>query len=408
MHYCFFIIRKRAEYFNIERVRKAHDAEIRFILIVTEQNQGLIDTDFKKNMHDVHVVKEINFETCSEIIKDRTGLKDLNGKASIVCTDEPLLITAARLREYFNIKGARPCQYVPFLKKSTMKQILSAKNVKVPKFMDFDGINTAKALPEYHDHINSILGSPYVVKPLASGGSTHVAKIGDHKELGTWYAKHFAAETEYEVNEYVPGDMYHCDSFIVDGEVKASAVYKYFYPCLDFLSGLPLGSVPLDKGSKLYNEILKFNHQVVDILRPPNGATHLEVIVNDNSEIVFIEIGARPVGGSATLINEKNYKINWYELTLRSELGLDLDFTVKEDLYHSVVYLSTYPGIVRSLNVPALKGRSEIKWFIKAGDKIDKFPSSIVEGASAVISFYNSNYSELLSDFELLKHHKPY
>lgn len=408
MRYCFFIIRKRAEYFNIESVIKENGAGTRFILIVAEQNQGSIDADFKKSMHNIHVVKEISFGTCSEIIKEETGFNDLNDKACIVCTDEPLQMTVARLREHFNMKGAKPWEYVPFAKKSTMKQILSAKNIKVPKFMGFDGVNTAKALPEYHDHINSILGSPYIIKPLASGGSTHVAMISDHNDLETWYAKHFAVDIEYEVNEFISGDMYHCDSFIVDGEIKFSAVYKYFYPCLDFLSGLPLGSLPLDQGSKLYEEILSFNHEVIDALRPPNGATHLEVMINDNSEIVFIEIAARPVGGSATLINEKNYKINWYELTLRSELGLDLDFTVQEDLYHSVVYLSTYPGVVSSLNVPALKSRSEIKWFIKPGDKIDKFPSSIVEGASAVISFYNSNYSELLSDFELLKRHKPY
>ena len=405
MKYCFFIIKKRAAYFNIEKILKGSNT--RFILIAPEGN--LIDADFKKNMHSCHIVKDFNLEECIKLIKKETKCNNLKDKAVIVCTDEALLMTAAKIREYFNIKGARPYQYVSFKNKRIMKQILTSSGIKTPKFIDFDGVNTINNLKDYHEYINSILdGALYLVKPLASGSSIGVAIIKNYLDLKKWYLKYFDPNDEYGIDEFIPGEMYHCDSFSLNGKIKFVSVYKYLYPNLDFLSGKPLGSAPLNKASKLYKNIIEFNRKTLKALRPPNGATHLELMINKKNDITFIEIGSRPPGASIVGSIEKNYGINLYELTLRNELGLELNFKPKENLYHGWVYLSTYPGTVRSLNVPKLRSKMDITWLIKPKDKIKKSPSSVMDGISAKLDIYNPKYNDLLKDCELLKEHKPY
>ena len=408
MEHCFFLTRKRDSYFNIEKVLSEYSGDISLELIVDSEHEKFITQNFKEHLNGFYVIDELSFEACREVIESSIGRTDVNGKSSIVCTDEPSLIIAAKLREYFNIEGAKPHRYVPFENKRIMKQILAARGIKIPNFVDFNGVLTAKSLSSYHDYIVSTVDTPYIVKPIASGGSQRVGLIRDYGELKKWYSKNFSADIAFEINEFIYGKMYHCDSFIVDGEIKFSAVSEYMYPCLEFVCGKPLGSFPLDENDELYGKILKFNSVVLEALNIPDGASHLEVIVTPNGDIIFIEIGARPPGAVVCFMHEKNYGINLYEMILRYELGMDIDFTVKGNPFFAWVYLSTYPGTIKSINEPVFNSDADIRWHVKNGDVIGNFPSSIISGSSAHILLHNPDYKGLLADIDMLRDYVPY
>lgn len=406
MKYCFIIANSRLDYFNIDKV--AADAkDVRFVLIIESHFLPKVSANFKKYCHNILALDAIEYNLCQESIQS-LQISSVNlHKSCIVCTDEKSLITAAKLREFFGIDGARVYQHVPFSSKRLMKQILSVSGITVPRFVDFNGELTKTALQEYHNSLKNLFKNSYVVKPLDGGGSADTAIIDNYSDLLNWYNKFYSSNDNYTAEEHIGGTFYHCDSFVVDKKIKFVAAFEYLFPNLDFTFGKPIGGFPLQKDSELANKILEFNQKVLDALQPPDGALHLEFFIK-NQKIVFIEIGARPGGKTIVLCHEKNSGINLYEYTLRHELKMPLDFKIKENLFHAWVSLAQSPGVVRKLNIPKLDSKIDIDWKIKVGDKIEKYPSSLKDGVAADIILFNPDYSKLIKDINTLRTHPAY
>lgn len=388
MKKCTFIVNSRHSYFNLDKLSIDDWA---FHLIIEKNYSENVSVPFLERMQQVDVVDVIDVASCIDLIPPDT--------ACVVCCDENLLLIAAKLRALLNIKGAKPGDYIPFSSKRIMKQILAALDIAVPKFFDFDGDMGAEPL---HQMASRILGNTYIVKPLNGASSKGVGKISRLEDLEAWFCKSFQREESYTVEEFIDGDMYFCDSFVLNGEITFSEVSKYLYPCLDFVKGKPLGAYPIKN-----QDVLNFNEEIIRALKPPNGALHMECMIQ-NGKLFFIEIGARPPGKTAVLVHEKNYGVNLYEATLKTELGLPYDFKIQEDLYHSWIVLSSYPGVVHKLNPPKLRSEMTLDWAIKEGDVIDSYPSHINHAHSAFLELYSKNYEDLLADIEILKVHKPY
>ncbi|MBN2478761.1 MAG: ATP-grasp domain-containing protein [Parachlamydiales bacterium] len=409
MRYCFILAVSRFSYYNIEKILRDLPEKINFVLIVDEEHQKNVPDSFKTHLSNIFVIEKIDFEICKQIIKSQRKKGNYNPKDSIVCADEKSLITAAQLREYFNLSGPKPYEYVPFSSKRIMKQILSIANVKVPKFVDFEGILTKNELSKYHFSLYDLFKGPYVVKPLDGGGSEDTAIIKNFENLQKWYDKSFSYKNNYTAEQYIEGTFYLCDSFVYNKQIKFTEISEYLCPNLNFTFGFPIGAIPLRKNTQLRERALNLNKEVVKALNPPNGGLHLEFFVEKQSnELIFLEIGARPPGKNICFMHEKNFDVNLYELTLRCELGLPLNINLKENLYHSLIHLACYPGIVNKLNPPKLKSHTEIAWHIKINDNISRYPLSLKEGVAADILLQNTNYDELLEDFYMLKTHKPY
>ena len=407
MRYCFIMANSRLGYFNIEKVFSDVGSNTRFVLIVAKQFLNHVPENFKKCMFCILPIDEVKFELCKEGIESLKVNPNELSMSCIACTDEKSLITAAELREHFDMNGTRVYQHVPFSSKRIMKQVLSICGVNVPKFVDFDGKNTKTALSEYHCYLKNLFGGSYVVKPLDGGGSADTAIVKDYPNLLNWYNNFYSNADSYTAEEFIGGTFYHCDSFVVNKEAKFAAVFEYLYPNLDFTFGKAIGGFPLLRNSELSNRALQFNNEVIKALEPPDGALHLEFFIKDQ-KIVFIEIGARPGGKTIVLCHEKNSGINLYEYTLRHELKLPLEFNIKENPFHSWVSLAKSPGIVKKLNVPVLNSKADIDWKIKIGDKIESFPSSLKDGVAADIILFNPDYDKLIEDVNILRTHKAY
>ncbi len=403
MRYCFIIANSRLDYFNLVNVKAEMSVETGFILITDRQGTANIERSFKSSLYTRHVLDEINYNDCRDILN--LYLKNNDNRHCIVCTNEKLLMICARLREIFKIHGAKPYQYIPYISKRQMKQVVSRAGVSVPDFIDFDGINSCRNLTEYHSFIYSTLG-PYVIKPLDGGGSEDTVIVKEYKDIEYWYKTSFKQNEEYTAERYIKGTFYLCDSFIYNGEIKFAEVSRYLSPNLDFTKGLPLGGYPL-RDNSLKNKALTLNEKVIKAMHTPDGAAHMEFF-EENGNLVFIEIGARPPGKSVVNCHKLNFGINLYELTLRYELGLYLNFTGDVNLFHGWVCMPKIPGIVKKIEKPKLNSELSINWNIKVGEEIRHLPSSLKEGTAADIMCYNKNLQELISDMESLKNYKLY
>ncbi len=405
MKYCFIISNARLDYFRIEKIMKELENPPEFILIFSNRTSHNIPDSFCNKMKEVFRVDLQDFETCKGII-DKFITKDCT--ASIVCTDEVLLQTAAELRQYYYLQGPLPYEYIPFNNKTTMKHILNAGGVRTPRFIDLDFKSAYNNLKEYHRFISGLLQSPYIIKPVNSGACEGIGKIREENDLIDWYTTVYQQDLEYTAEEFIEGIAYHCDSFVVNKEILFQGVCQYMVPCLDFLSGKNIGSYLIDKNTLLYRKIIEFNERVIELMQPPDGATHLEFFINFDEELIFLEIGARPPGKKACLCYEKSYGMNLYELTLRRALGLMLPNEIEMNRPSGCITFSSSPGTITQLNLPLLKSKTEWDWRIQVSHEILAYPSCINEGIAAELFIYNDCYKELMDDIAILKDYKVY
>lgn len=136
-----------------------------------------------------------------------------------------------------------------------------------------------------------------IVKPLNSQGSKGVARLNpsNFQEL-TSIAFRESRGHGVLLEEFIEGDEFSVEAFVIDGTVHNLAVTrKFHYPqneCIDNRNTY-LGDIPLDLENRLYS----VNSEVISILGLRTGSTHGEYKVHGD-RIVLMEIAARGGGGN--------------------------------------------------------------------------------------------------------------
>jgi hypothetical protein len=101
------------------------------------------------------------------------------------------------------------------------------------------------------------------------------------------------------LEQFVPGDVYHVDGLVDNGEVLFSMAHKYGKPPLSVYAG---GGVfmtrSLDRESEESSALVALNKQVLNAMGLVRGATHSEYIKSHaDGQLYFLENAAR-VGGA--------------------------------------------------------------------------------------------------------------
>lgn len=230
----------------------------------------------------------------------------------LIALSEFTLEIAARVRQTLNIPGHGPDEVAVYRDKARMKEILQAKGLRVPPFARCQSVEQAL-------HFAREIGFPLIVKPVDGAASMGVEKVEDEPALRNLLNN--IELSRYEIEGFMHGQTYHIDGFAdVDGSVPFQVVSRYINSCLDFAKAQPLGSVIVQK-SALRTRIEAFSKQILQALNLRCTAFHLEIFVERDDSLVFLEIGAR-VGGSEVphLIN-KVFGVNLYEHWLRRLAG---------------------------------------------------------------------------------------
>ena len=114
------------------------------------------------------------------------------------------------------------------------------------------------------------------------------------------------------LEDYVPGEVYHVDSLVADGEVVFAVASKYGRPPLDVSHGGGVFMTRLlpDEGEDA-QAILEMNEKLQEGLGLERGAAHTEFIKGQDGQFYFLETAAR-VGGANI------------HLMIRAATGIDL------------------------------------------------------------------------------------
>lgn len=234
------------------------------------------------------------------------------GLDRIIALNEEDLTVASELREELDIPGERPDNTIRFRNKLVMKEVIRNNNLPAPEFTH---IRNATALLEKY-------GFPIVLKPLAGFSSKGVYIPRNPEELK--YAIDEITKAgefdRYECEQYIDGEIFHLDGFMLQNALQFCQVYQYYNSCFDFANGKPVGVTMVDNPQKI-STLTDFAVRVFNALQLTDGPFHLELFIGKDGVARFLEMGARVGGAFVAQCIEKRWGINLYEQTLAWQIN---------------------------------------------------------------------------------------
>lgn len=240
----------------------------------------------------------------------------------VVSTDEYSLCLAANVRESLGLPGLSLNDSLKFRDKVIMKEALKDTSVRIPKVYSQEEVCSGN------------IYFPVVAKPRSYAGSKGVEIIKNQHELNEYLSlnseivlDHSPQFDEFSMNqiefeEHIEGDIFHIDGLVYKGKMVFCSASRYIQTCLDFMRGVPMGSVR----EKSDQEQVKWNHFAQDVctqMNVPDGAFHLEAFLTPEGERIFLEIGARPGGSLVVPVVERSFGFNLDLAHLQCCLGVE-------------------------------------------------------------------------------------
>ena len=210
----------------------------------------------------------------------------------IVALDDYDVATAASLREHLRLPGLGESQARYFRDKLGMRTQAAAKGIRVPAFTPVFNYD------QLRDYMAAIT-PPWVLKPRFEAGAVGIRKL--HDSEGVWRALDELGDQQsfYLLEQFVPGDVYHVDALLWDGEVVFAVSSRYGEPPLSVTQGGGIFNTRLLPRDS--DEFRATTEMAADLFRAfglPRGVTHTEFIrAHADGQFYFLETAAR-VGGA--------------------------------------------------------------------------------------------------------------
>ncbi|MGW4793262.1 ATP-grasp domain-containing protein [Nonomuraea sp. NPDC004297] len=236
-----------------------------------------------------------------------------NGIRGIVALHEKMVLMAARLRTVHGLPGLQLDTALLFRDKVWMKRAVRAHGVTVPDFQALDDEGDLAAVDWSRGR--------HVIKPRRGVGSNQIYIVGSPATAREVWRRIGAPAGTYEIEEFIAGDMFHCEGIVQDGRVLHTSVGQYHARPGDAAPGAMAGSYLLPDG-ELARRIAGMHERVVAALGFGSGVTHLEVFHTPQDRLVFCEIAARPGGGGIDRMVLRRHGVHLREAAIRIEAGL--------------------------------------------------------------------------------------
>jgi len=227
----------------------------------------------------------------------------------IVALDDYDVWTAANLREHLRIPGMGDTTVRYFRDKLAMRLKAQEHGFPVPGFvhvLNYDRINQFMAR----------VPPPWVLKPRFEASTIGITKIDTPDEFWSRLNTLGDKQSFYLLERYIPGDVYHVDSLVVDRQVVFTEAHQYGRPPLDvFHEGGISTTRTLPRGSEDELTLKGLSWQILDAFGLVQGVAHMEFIKGrDEGHFYFLETAARVGGANIVELIEGATGINlWRE-----------------------------------------------------------------------------------------------
>ena len=186
---------------------------------------------------------------------------------------------------------------------------------------------------------------PFVVKPNDSSGSKGVRIIESLAELGDAFdaAKRFSLSETVLCEELVLGQHYSVDAFIRDHRPEFMTVSRKTLtdpPMMVPLHYVMPAGVPAELEERLEASVSR----ICDALSIAAGPITCDVVVKDDGEIYFIEMGARAGGNAISLMMERAYASDFVRASVGLSAGLRIPVRASRHRHAGLITLASRIG----------------------------------------------------------------
>lgn len=199
---------------------------------------------------------------------------------------------AAMLREHLRIPGMGATTVHYFRDKLAMRMQAAEAGIPVP---DFIHVLNHQRLAEFLSRVPP----PWVLKPRSMAGAIGIHKLHHADEFWALVEKLGDEQSNYLLERFVPGDIFHVDSIVYEREIRFAIASGYGRPPLEVShEGGIFTTRILDRDSDSARRLLARNREVIAALGLLRGVSHTEYIIGrDDGRVYFLETAAR-VGGA--------------------------------------------------------------------------------------------------------------
>lgn len=226
----------------------------------------------------------------------------------IIPLDDYDVPTAAALREHLRLDGMGETVTRHFRDKLAMRQRARALGIPVP---DFEGVLNYNRLRDLMQRTPA----PWVLKPRLEAGAMGIKKLSQPEALWGWLERLGDEQSYYLLEQFIPGEVYHVDSIVWQGEVLLAAPHRYGRPPINVAhEGGVFISRSLEPEADVAADLLALNRQLLLGFGMTRGVAHTEFIQAADGRLFFLETAARVGGASLDQLTQAATGVNpWLE-----------------------------------------------------------------------------------------------
>lgn len=265
------------------------------VTLVTREK--LLDSPWSwTSLNQVKTVR--NDASAEDYIRLVTNLAGNQPIHRIVGLDEFDVLNAAKAREHLQIEGISNSYALRFRDKLRMRNLASNVGIPCP---EFSGLFQPEKINEFLD----VVPAPWIVKPRTEVSAFGIKKCETKSQvwevLNNLDARHTWRDhpSQYLIERFIAGKVYHVDSVVADGKTVASGVSEYGTPPMTVShQGGVFTSFTMPYKSKERKELEKLNKKLLKGFEYERGVSHAEFLQSaEDGKFYLLEVAAR-VGGA--------------------------------------------------------------------------------------------------------------
>ncbi|MBV9576672.1 MAG: ATP-grasp domain-containing protein [Gammaproteobacteria bacterium] len=378
---------------NIDKIYRPDVWELHLIV-----NQKSYDCLCDRNQQGLFASIKITDDFCFASLKDQviSFIKKSDENIVIATNTEKLVSVAGQLRDYFHIPGLTFQEALLFTDKIAMKKHIEKFNVLTPKYCHFDRQKYFDKEKEYLESVCQQLFFPIIAKPIASAGSQGVCKIHNNYELKRWADSN--ENIDFELDEYIEGTLYHCDSFVQNGNILFTAICRYSSPVHQFLEGYNLGSITFSNDDPCYQKLHEFNNYILrNISTQFSGVTHLEVFEKADGQLVFLEVANRCGGAGIPRMYNKHLRIDLFSTHFLLQCDGCYQLNITPGTYAAWLQFAPSSNITCLENLPSIESQINL---VSKNEKLNTQSNCFtLRDYSLLVVLHNNDIYQLEKDF---------
>jgi len=144
----------------------------------------------------------------------------------VVALDEFDMENVAALREHLRLPGIGLTTIRYFRDKLAMRQQARESGILVPEFIPILNYDDLREFMGY-------VAGPWLLKPRSQASGIGMKKIHSPEELWPWLDQLADRQSEYLLEQFIPGSVFHVDGIASDRAVVFAEAHAYGAPPLD-------------------------------------------------------------------------------------------------------------------------------------------------------------------------------